>query len=454
MMNDSSFIIHHSSFIIYHSSLLMTANLYQLYQQYPEIVTDSRKITKDCLFFALKGETFDGNRFAENALAEGAAYAIVDDPTLPKKDKLFVVPDVLKALQDLARHHRQQFEIPVIVITGTNGKTTTKELISNVLAAHYRTHFTKGNLNNHIGVPLTLLAMPADTEVAVIETGANHIGEIDFLCQIAAPTHGLITNVGKAHLEGFGSFEGVKQTKSELYRYLAAHKGTIFLNQDESFLKDLIPTGARTLSYGMSEKLSAKNPHIETALKEVHPFLTVAFLNEKNRALTVKTHLVGIYNFNNVQTAIAVGRYFKVPSLKIKAALEGYVPTNNRSQIVKRGDATILLDAYNANPSSMRGALQNLAQMPFKTKIAVLGDMRELGVDSFSEHEAIFKLAQSFDFQKVITVGLEFGKVHTASETHFDTTVAARNWFQNLSLDATTCVLIKGSRGMKLETIL
>jgi UDP-N-acetylmuramoyl-tripeptide--D-alanyl-D-alanine ligase len=432
----------------------MTTDLYQLYQQYPEIVTDSRKITKGCLFFALKGETFDGNRFAENALNAGAAYAIVDDSQLPKNDKLFLVPDVLTALQDLARHHRRQFEIPVIVITGTNGKTTTKELISNVLATHYRTHFTQGNLNNHIGVPLTLLAMPADTEVAVIETGANHVGEIDFLCRIAEPTHGLITNVGKAHLEGFGSFEGVKQTKSELYRYLAAHKGTVFLNQDESFLKDLIPTGTRTLVYGISEKPSSKNPHLETVLKGVHPFLSVAFLNEKNRVITVKTQLVGIYNFNNIQTAITVGRYFKVPSLKIKAALEGYMPTNNRSQIVKRGDATILLDAYNANPSSMRGALQNLAQMPFKTKIAILGDMRELGADSLAEHEAIFKLAQSFDFQKVITVGLEFGKVRAAMDTHFDHTAAARIAFQNMNLDATTCVLIKGSRGMKLETLL
>jgi UDP-N-acetylmuramoyl-tripeptide--D-alanyl-D-alanine ligase len=432
----------------------MVTDLYQLYQKHPEIVTDSRKITKDCLFFALKGETFDGNRFAENALTAGAAYAIVDDPKLPKNNKLFFVPDVLTALQELARYHRRQFEIPVLVITGSNGKTTTKELISSVLAAHYRTHFTKGNLNNHIGVPLTLLAMPADTEVAVIETGANHVGEIDFLCRIAEPTHGLITNVGKAHLEGFGGFEGVKQTKSELYRHLAAHKGTVFLNQDEPFLKDLIPEGTRTLIYGISEKLSSKNPHLETVLKGTQPFLTVTFLNEKNRSVTVKTQLVGIYNFNNIQTAIAVGRYFKVPSLKIKAALEDYVPSNNRSQIVKRGDATILLDAYNANPSSMRGALQNLAQMPFKTKIAILGDMRELGVDSLAEHDAILKLAQSFDFHKVITVGLEFGKVHPSTDAHFDNTIAARNWFQNISLDETTCVLIKGSRGMKLETLL
>ncbi|MEY4935434.1 MAG: hypothetical protein RIS64_1793 [Bacteroidota bacterium] len=432
----------------------MITDLYQLYQKHPEIVTDSRKIIKDCLFFALKGETFDGNRFAENALSAGAAYAIVDDPHLPKNDKLFFVPDALTALQDLAQHHRRQFEIPVLVITGSNGKTTTKELISSVLAAHYRTHFTKGNLNNHIGVPLTLLAMPADTEVAVIETGANHVGEIDFLCRIAEPTHGLITNVGKAHLEGFGSFEGVKQAKSELYRFLAAHKGTVFLNQDELFLKDLIPAGTRTLVYGISEKLSSKNPHLETVLKGAHPFLTVVFLNGKNRSVTVKTQLVGVYNFNNIQTAIAVGRYFKVPSLKIKAALESYVPSNNRSQIVKRGDATILLDAYNANPSSMRGALQNLAQMPFKTKIAILGDMRELGTDSLAEHEAILKLAQSFDFQQVITVGLEFGKVHASIENHFDTSIAVRNWFQNKSLDATTCVLIKGSRGMKLEILL
>jgi UDP-N-acetylmuramoyl-tripeptide--D-alanyl-D-alanine ligase len=432
----------------------MTTNLYQLYQKYPEIVTDSRKITKDCLFFALKGETFDGNRFAQTAIEAGAAYAIVDDPNLPPQERLYVVTDVLTALQDLARHHRRQFDIPILVITGSNGKTTTKELVSNVLAAHYRTHFTKGNLNNHIGVPLTLLAMPADTEVAVIETGANHVGEIDFLCRIAEPTHGLITNVGKAHLEGFGSFEGVKQTKSELYRYLSAHRGTIFLNQDELFLKDLIPAGTRTLTYGKSEKPNVNTPYIETVLKSVHPFLAVAFLSDKGRLMTVKTQLVGVYNFNNIQTAIAVGRYFKVPTAKIKAAMESYVSSNNRSQIVKRGDATILLDAYNANPSSMRGALQNLSEMPFKTKIAILGDMRELGADSLVEHEVILKLAQSFDFQKVITVGSEFGKVHTALDAHFETTLAVKNWFQKMKLDTTTCVLIKGSRGMKLETIL
>lgn len=307
-------------FCIFKNVMTITT-LYKKFLAYPNICTDSRKIEKDCLFFALKGANFDGNTFAHQAIQQGAAFAIVDDSQLDSHEQLISVDDVLSTLQQLAHHHRMQFDIPVVAITGTNGKTTTKELISTILESHYLTHFTKGNFNNHIGVPLTLLNMPLNTEVAVIEMGANHVGEINFLCQIAAPTHGVITNVGEAHLEGFGSFEGVKKAKGELYQYLEQHKGLAFINKNEAHLQEMAGTGLYKVLYTRSEQPDLKVPIFETQLVEANPFVSIAYLSKQGVSQFIQSHLIGLYNFNNIMTAVTLGRYFKVPFKKLKKHL-------------------------------------------------------------------------------------------------------------------------------------
>lgn len=432
----------------------MIETLYKIFQKYQTVTTDSRQITEGCIFFALKGDNFDGNIFAEKALASGAMCAVIDNPVVKKDDRYVLVEDVLTTLQDLARHHRRQFDFPVIAITGSNGKTTTKELIAAVMSTRYNTHYTKGNLNNHIGVPLTLLQLNANHEVAIIEMGANHQGEINRLCQIAEPTHGLVTNMGKAHLDGFGGFEGVKIGKSEMYRWLTQHQGTIFVNEDEPYLMDYIPAEARIVSYCRSNNPSLTTPQYETTLESADGFLKVGFLNSKGQMLHALTNLVGEYNFANIATAVAIGKYFKVPSIKVKEGLESYVPSMNRSQIVAyKAGVTLIMDAYNANPTSMRHALLNLAKMPQSHKIALIGDMRELGQESAKEHQDIFNLAQSLQFSLLVTVGEEFGQVHTEG-VHFNTNLEAKEWFQNQIFEKDTCILIKGSRGMKLETLL
>jgi len=337
---------------------MTTAELYKIFLDHPNVCTDSRKIEPNCLFFALKGANFDGNQFAERALQQGAAYAVVDDINLETNQQLILVEDVLIALQKLAHHHRKQFEIPVIGITGTNGKTTTKELVSTVLSSHYPTHYTKGNFNNHIGVPLTLLAMPANTEVAIIEMGANHVGEIDFLCRIAAPTHGLITNVGEAHLEGFGSFEGVKTAKGELYQYLEKNKGLAFINKNEDHLQEMAGPNLYKVLYTKSTAPDLKVPIFETKLVAANPFVEISFLSKIGVSQGIKSQLIGLYNFNNIMTAVTLGRYFKVPYQKIKQSIENYTPSNNRSQIIEKGSNKFLLDAYNANITSMTKALE------------------------------------------------------------------------------------------------
>jgi UDP-N-acetylmuramoyl-tripeptide--D-alanyl-D-alanine ligase len=432
----------------------MIETLYKIFQKYQTVTTDSRQITEGCIFFALKGDNFDGNLFAEKALALGAMCAVIDNPSKKKDDRYVLVDDVLTTLHDLARHHRRQFDFPVIAITGSNGKTTTKELIAAVMSTRYNTHYTKGNLNNHIGVPLTLLQLNADHEVAIIEMGANHQGEIDLLCEIAEPTHGLVTNMGKAHLDGFGGFEGVKKGKSEMYRWLAKHQGTIFVNEDEPYLMDYIPAEARVVSYCRSNHPSLTTPQYEITLESAEVFLKVGFLNSKGQMLHALTNLVGEYNFANIATAVAIGKYFKVPSIKVKEALENYVPSMNRSQIVayKEG-VTLIMDAYNANPTSMRHALLNLAKMPQSHKIAIIGDMRELGQESTKEHQGIFDLAQSLHFSTLVTVGEEFGQVYTDKAIHFNSNTEAREWFQHQLLEPDSCILIKGSRGMKLEML-
>jgi UDP-N-acetylmuramoyl-tripeptide--D-alanyl-D-alanine ligase len=432
----------------------MMETLYKIFQKYQTVTTDSRQITEGCIFFALKGDNFDGNLFAEKALSSGAICAVIDNPVVKKDDRYVLVEDVLTTLQDLARYHRRQFDFPVIAITGSNGKTTTKELIAAVMSTRYNTHYTKGNLNNHIGVPLTLLQLNAEHEVAIIEMGANHQGEIELLCQIAEPTHGLVTNMGKAHLDGFGGFEGVKKGKSEMYRWLAKHQGTIFVNEDEPYLMEYIPAEARVVSYCRSNNPSLTTPQYEITLESAEGFLKVGFLNSKGQMLHALTNLVGEYNFANIATAVAIGKYFKVPSIKVKEGLESYVPSMNRSQIVayKEG-VTLIMDAYNANPTSMRHALLNLAKMPQSHKIAIIGDMRELGPESPKEHKDIFDLAQSLPFTTLVTVGQEFGQVQTGNTIHFNTNTEAKEWFQLQKLKHDTCILIKGSRGMRLEML-
>ena len=426
--------------------------LYQLYQQHPTVSTDSRKIEEGCLFFALKGDNFDGNQYAPQAIEKGAAYAIIDNASYAEGHRYVVVDDVLQTLQQLAHHHRLQFEIPVIAITGSNGKTTTKELVSNVMVSHYPTHFTKGNFNNHIGVPLTLLAMPSDTEVAIIEMGANHVGEIDFLCKIAAPTHGIITNVGNAHLEGFGSFEGVRLAKGELYRYLEQHRGVAFLNTDEDHLLEMSGWSLPKIFYSSSEDLNPKHPGFECQLIKSDPFLTVGFLGKQGVVLPIQTQLMGLYNFNNIMTAIAVGKYFKVPPKRIQQAIEQYTPSNNRSQLKKIDSNTFLLDAYNANPSSMQKALESFATYGAKKKIAILGDMLELGSYSVTAHRDILFTANNLNIE-VITVGKEFLKVANNNMQTFINVGALKQWFDEQGFED-TFFLLKGSRGIKLEKLL
>ena len=428
--------------------------LYEVYLRHPHVTTDSRQVRAGSLFFALRGERFDGNQFAQQALADGAVFAVVDDPSVALDSRFILVDNTLNALQELARHHRRQFDIPVVGITGSNGKTTTKELASIVLGSHYRLHFTQGNLNNHIGVPLTLLAMPLGVEVAVIEMGANHQGEIDLLSRIAEPSHGLITNIGKAHLEGFGGIEGVKKGKSELYRFLAETGGTAFINRDAAFLEELAEPVKKKVFYRRSDHPTSTEPDIEIQLLSTQPYISAAFLGRQEQLVKVHSSLIGEYNFSNIMTAIALGKYFKVPEEKIVSALEAYVPSNNRSQILEQNGNTFLLDAYNANPTSMREALLAFRGMEGRLKIAILGEMLELGGESRVEHEAIARLATTQHFEAVVFVGKEFQPVAEALGFHYFPDVAKlKDWFDTQNFQGYH-ILIKGSRGNRLEQLL
>ncbi|MCB0592947.1 MAG: UDP-N-acetylmuramoyl-tripeptide--D-alanyl-D-alanine ligase [Lewinellaceae bacterium] len=433
---------------------MRTDELYQLYLKHSKVVIDSRQAEPGSLFFAIKGERFDGNQFAAAALAAGASFAVVDDPAAAQGDRYIVVKDSLSALQELARHHRRQFFIPVIAITGSNGKTTTKELAAAVLGSHYRLHYTRGNLNNHIGVPLTLLAMSPGIEAAIIEMGANHQGEIDFLSRIAEPSHGLITNIGKAHLEGFGGIEGVKKGKSELYRFLAETGGMAFVNRDEPFLEALAAPVKKKVFYRRSEKPSLLERDFEIKLLGTSPFVRAAFIDREEKAYRVNSRLIGAYNFNNIMTAIALGKYFKVPGEKIVQSIEGYVPGNMRSQILERGGNTFILDAYNANPSSMREAILTFATLKNRRRIAILGDMLELGDESRQEHERIAGLAAQQGFDDVVFVGPEFKAAALAHGfRHFANVAELKQWFG--AQHFRDChFLIKGSRGIRLEEVL
>ncbi len=434
--------------------MISLQELYSIFIHHPLVVIDSRKAIDNCIFFALRGERSDGNEFAEKAIQNGAAYAVIDNPDFKKSERYLLVQDVLKTLQSLAQHHRQHFEIPIIAITGSNGKTTTKELTNAVLNKRFKTHCTQGNLNNHIGLPLTLLAMKSDTEIAVVEMGANHIGEIGFLCKIAQPTHGVITNVGKAHLEGFGSFEGVKKAKSELYKFLAKNGGTAFVNLDEPFLKALSEGISHRVFYQQSDQPSNEKDLYETKLVADSPFVNVAF-PDGEKLIEVQSQIIGRYNFNNIQTAITIGQFFTVTASKIKEAIENYIPSSNRSQIIDIAGNTFILDAYNANPNSMRHALDNFLKMKGVHKIAILGDMLELGSFSNQEHRDIIESAKKMNFDQLILVGKEFE--HAARENNdllcFETTGALKDWFVKQQFK-NALILLKGSRGIQLEKLL
>ncbi len=435
--------------------MIQTSQLYQYFLEHPKVETDSRKAGPGQLFFALKGANFDGNKFAAQAVAAGAAFAIIDDPQYAQGEQFLLVEDVLKSLQDLARFHRRQFTIPVLAITGSNGKTTTKELISVVMGSHYPAHFTKGNFNNHIGVPLTLLEMATDTEVAIIEMGANHVGEIADLCQIAEPTHGLITNIGKAHLEGFGGLEGVKKGKSELYDFLSAKSGVAFVNSSESYLTDLSQSVNKKIRYQKSENPRPDIAPYEMKVISTDPFVKVAFLSSKGNLQEINTQLLGAYNVNNVMSAVAVGRYFKVPDEKMITAIESYCPDNNRSQIFRKGSNTFILDAYNANPTSMEKALESFALRSGDHKMAVLGDMLELGIYTEEEHRRILKKALDLLGNKnVVVVGKHFAKPAEDNKLSFFSNVKElRVWFLAAHFE-NTLFLLKGSRGIQLEKLL
>jgi len=410
------------------------------------ICTDSRLIEKDCLFFALKGENFDGNQYAVQAIEKGASLAVVDNPKMADNKHCFLVDDVLQSLQNLAQHHRKQLKIPVIGITGSNGKTTTKELMGRVLEKKYQTFYTQGNLNNHIGVPLSILSVNSTTEIAIIEMGANHPGEIADLCKIAMPDYGLITNIGKAHLEGFGGFQGVVKTKSELYQFLALRQGKVFVNADDPLLMDLTKKLDR-FTYG-----ATSDAEIQGGILEKNPFLKI-MLQLKSGEFKIDTQLIGDYNIQNILAAASVGVYFGVDDASVSAAIGEYSPDNMRSQYIETGRNKLILDAYNANPTSMAMALKNFAELEANHKMIILGDMLELGNDSMKEHNKILEDISDTGIDQVILVGKEFKLADAEKQfLHFESSDGALTWLsKNKTRDYT--ILIKGSRGIQLEKL-
>lgn len=420
------------------------ATLYKIYLQHPSVQTDTRQLKPGDLFFALKGPSFNGNEFAAKALEKGAAYAILDEAAYAVNDRCILVTDVLSTLQELAKHHRRQFDIPFIGITGSNGKTTTKELLTTVLKTKYTTYATKGNLNNHIGVPLTLLSIGTDAEMAVIEMGANHLHEIESYCKIAMPTHAVITNCGKAHIEGFGGVEGVRKGKGELYDYIRANNGTIFRNTDLNYLEDMAKGISSQVTYGSANAKYIGKP----LMSEV--FLDVAVLSTGAEA-TVRTQLVGDYNFPNIMLAIAAGLHFGIGIDTIKEAIAAYNPDNSRSQWLQKGTNRLILDAYNANPSSMRAAIINFARLPLPNKMLWLGAMKEMGSEEVHEHNELVNLAAGYNWDDVILVGKEFKDIETPY--HYFETSAEAAAYVKAHLPQNASILVKGSRGSKMELL-
>jgi UDP-N-acetylmuramoyl-tripeptide--D-alanyl-D-alanine ligase len=418
--------------------------IYKIFQRFPSIETDSRKLKKGDIFFALKGPNFNGNLFAKKALEAGAAYVVADESLDFEDDKIIQVTDVLRTLQLLAQRHREQFNIPFIAITGSNGKTTTKELLHQVLSTSFITYTTKGNLNNHIGIPLTILKIKHDAEMAVIEMGANHLGEIAGYCEYAKPNFGLITNIGKAHLEGFGGEKNVKKGKGELFDYLAANNGTAFVNTDDKGVVE-VSKGVKNVEYYGSKSENAKGNIIKN-----DPFIEVKI--ESENPVDIKTKLVGSYNLPNILAVFCVGKYFNIDDDKIKSAIENYEPSNSRSQLIEKDTNTIILDAYNANPGSMKAAIENFADMQGDKKILMLGAMMELGDDSEKEHAHIVSLIDQHQWHAVVLVGTNFKEIKNGY-INLDNSLLAKDWLQNESVQNAQ-ILIKGSRSMQMEKVL
>lgn len=432
------------------------SELYKLYQQHPLITTDSRDCPEGSIFFALKGESFDGNRFAKAALEKGCAYAVIDEREFAEdgNGRLILVDNVLTTFKELAREHRRRFDIPVIGITGTNGKTTTKELIAAVLGEKYNVMYTRGNFNNDVGVPKTLFSLRPEHEIAVVEMGASHPGDIKALVDYVEPTCGLITNVGRAHLQGFGSFEGVKRTKGELYDFLESHNGLLFLNESNPDLMEMAAQRdfGRIISYGRDE-----GGNVEGEVIDCSPFLNFRWRQHLHagqipaNAYEVETHLIGAYNLDNMLAAIAVGLHFGVSPAQINHALGHYIPSNNRSQLETTEHNQLIVDAYNANPSSMAAAIDNFKLMKAERKMAILGDMLELGAVSDEEHQKTVDALAAAGIKEVWLVGEEFGKTHTAFRKfkNVDEVKAAiaahrpENYY----------ILIKGSNGIHLSQL-
>lgn len=422
------------------------SELYELYLHNPKVTTDSRNCPFGSIFFALKGENFDGNQYASKALDSGCAYAVIDNPDYITGDRTILVDNVLKTLQQLAHRHRKALGTPVIGITGSNGKTTTKELLAAVLSTKYNLLYTEGNLNNHIGVPLTLLRLNHQHEMAIIEMGASHPGDIKELAEIAAPNYGIITNVGQAHLEGFGSFEGVIKTKGELYDYIRQTKGKIFIKKENEYLQP-IAKGIEQISYGTDESSFASGK-----VASCSPFLIFDW-KQQGKIHTVETHLIGSYNLDNVLVAVAIGRYFKIPAERISRAIASYEPNNNRSQFKETEHNKLIIDAYNANPSSMKAAIDNFAAMQVDSpKAVILGDMRELGETSDALHAEIVKQIEQAGFDKVYLCGEHFSSTGS-SFMHFPNIEELMSELTKNPLEGYH-ILIKGSRGMTLEKTL
>ncbi len=419
--------------------------LYAIYLDHSKISTDSRQIENGCLFFALKGDNFDGNQYARGVLDSGAAYAVIDNEEFAA-DRMLVVDDVLLALQQLALMHRRKFNIPVLAVTGSNGKTTTKELMNAVLSRKYSVTATKGNLNNHIGVPLTLLGISNETQLSIIEMGANHQGEIAGLCTIAEPTHGLITNIGRAHLGGFGGFEGVIKAKSELYAWLRKSGGKSFVNADNQLLMELT-AGMERVLYGSHGDISV--------LGHARQYTELLYIDWESPVGTIAldTNLVGNYNFENVMAAVCTGLFFNVPSHGIKEAINHYTPSNSRSQAMKTQRNSIILDAYNANPTSMKVAIENFRNVKAQSKMVILGDMLELGEESLAEHEGIVKLVEESGFDDVVLVGPDFVSAAGGRFICFENSVLACKWLADQNI-TNFAILVKGSRGIKMEKVL
>lgn len=418
--------------------------LHTLFLECSSASTDTRKITKNALFFALKGDNFNGNEYAKQALLEGAKYAIIDDASYVSSSQTILVKDVLTTLQQLASFHRVYLKTPIIALTGSNGKTTTKELINATLSKKYHTVATQGNLNNHIGVPLTLLSMDKSTEIGIVEMGANHQKEIEFLCSIAKPDYGLITNFGKAHLEGFGGVEGVIKGKSEMYDFLITNNKTVFVNANDPIQVDKTKQ-ANIFTFGKEA-----NVDVQIDFIEAQPNVKVQYNH-----LIINTQLIGEYNFTNIAVAIAIANYFKVDDNFIKEAIEAYIPSNNRSQVIQTASHKIIMDAYNANPTSMRAALLNFEKLNDKIKVAILGDMFELGREAEKEHQNIVDLASTQLLDKIILIGANFYKTKIVSPKVevFESFDDFKENFNLSELELAT-ILIKGSRGMALERFL